>query len=66
MLRNGLALAGLAAIGWAVFALDADSAFPGANAIAPCLGAAAIILAGSGGRTVVNAALGTRLPVPSD
>ncbi len=62
-LRNGLAAAGLAAIGWSVVALDAASPFPGANALAPCLGAAAIILAGSGGGTVVTTVLGLRGPV---
>lgn len=61
--RNALAVAGIAAIGWSVFALDAHSAFPGANALAPCLGAAALILAGMGGTTFVNRALATRAPV---
>lgn len=61
--RNVLAAAGMASIAWSVFALDASSPFPGVTALAPCLGAAAIIVAGNGGGTAVNAVLAMRLPV---
>jgi peptidoglycan/LPS O-acetylase OafA/YrhL len=60
IVRNVLAAAGLAAIGWGVFALTPESPFPGANAIAPCLGTAAVIAAGSGGSTIVNRGLALR------
>jgi peptidoglycan/LPS O-acetylase OafA/YrhL len=42
-----LALAGLCLIGASWFLLSADSAFPGAGALAPCLGAAMVIAAGA-------------------
>jgi peptidoglycan/LPS O-acetylase OafA/YrhL len=45
---HGLALAGLLLIGFSLFALNANSTFPGINALIPCLGAALLILAGSG------------------
>jgi len=63
LLRNAISAIGFALIAWAVFALTDDSAFPGANAIPPCLGAALIVYAGSGGKTLVNRALSMRLPV---
>lgn len=44
--RALLALAGLGAIGWSAFALTAESPFPGANALLPVLGTAAVIAAG--------------------
>ncbi|HLJ53223.1 MAG TPA: acyltransferase family protein [Rhizomicrobium sp.] len=40
-------LLGLAAIAWAVFSFTAATSFPGANALFPCLGAAALIYAGT-------------------
>ena len=43
---EALALIGYALIGWALFCLDRESRFPGINALWPCLGAAALILAG--------------------
>lgn len=46
-----LALAGLALIAFAVWHFDSGTAFPGANALYPCLGAALIIWAGSGPET---------------
>ena len=46
--RDALGAAGLAAIGWAVFAFTAATPFPGLNALFPCLGAAALIYAGEG------------------
>jgi peptidoglycan/LPS O-acetylase OafA/YrhL len=45
-LRTLLALAGLGAIGWSAFTLTAASPFPGANALLPVLGTAAVIAAG--------------------
>ena len=47
---HGLALAGYLLIGFSLFALNANSTFPGFNALIPCLGAALLILAGSGDR----------------
>ena len=47
--RNVLALAGYSMVGYGIFGLDEASRFPGFNALYPCLGAAALILAGSGG-----------------
>ena len=41
-----LSAAGLAAIAYAIFAFTDETAFPGANALFPCLGAAALIYAG--------------------
>lgn len=61
--RNTFAATGMALIGWSVFTLNANSPFPGIDAVAPCLGAAAIIIAGSGGYSPVNALLAMRLPV---
>ncbi|KOY00848.1 acyltransferase family protein [Pseudomonas nunensis] len=45
---HGVAVAGFLLIGFSLFGLDADSTFPGINALIPCLGAALLILAGSG------------------
>lgn len=59
-LRNGAALAGGAAIAWSVFQYSAGTAFPGAAALLPCVGAAAIIWAGSGGHNLVGDALSWR------
>jgi peptidoglycan/LPS O-acetylase OafA/YrhL len=61
--RNALAALGLALIAWSVVTLNAASLFPGTNALAPCVGAALIIYAGSGELGAVNAALGSRVPV---
>jgi len=47
--RNGLALMGYALIGYGIVGLDEESHFPGFNTLYPCLGAASLILAGSGG-----------------
>ncbi|MEA1028338.1 acyltransferase family protein [Pseudomonas sp. N-137] len=41
--------AGYGLIGFSLFALSRDTPFPGVNALIPCLGAALLILAGSGG-----------------
>ena len=45
---HGFALTGYLLIGFSLFALNAGSTFPGFNALIPCLGAALLILAGSG------------------
>lgn len=45
---HGIALVGFLLIGYSLFGLNAESAFPGLNALIPCLGAALLILAGSG------------------
>jgi peptidoglycan/LPS O-acetylase OafA/YrhL len=47
---HAFALAGYLLIGFSLFALNANSTFPGINALIPCLGAALLILAGSGER----------------
>lgn len=52
--------AGVAAILASCFLLDADSSFPGPNALAPVFGAAAIIFAGSTHQTFVTRILSTR------
>ncbi|WP_434606676.1 acyltransferase [Pseudomonas sp. D2-30] len=43
------ALAGAGSIAYSLFALSPETTFPGLNALIPCLGAALLILAGSGG-----------------
>src|SRR5581483_2628778 len=58
-LREGMALAGLLLIGYAAFAYTPQMPFPGAAALAPCLGAAMLIHAGRGA-TLTNRMLGTR------
>src|SRR5690606_32282053 len=45
-----VAVAGLGAIGYALFFLDDLSPFPGINALYPCIGAALVILAGARSR----------------
>lgn len=65
LLRNAIALAGLLLIAFGVFALSANSPFPGVNALAPCVGTALLIYSGtkSDSTPLINAALATRLPV---
>ncbi|MCM3661031.1 acyltransferase [Georgenia satyanarayanai] len=46
--RTVLGWAGLVAIGYAALTFDAATTFPGASALVPTLGAAAVLLAGSG------------------
>jgi len=46
--RRVVGWAGLAAIGYAALTFDAATAFPGAAALVPTLGAAAVLLAGGG------------------
>ncbi len=55
--RTAAAIAGLALIAHAVFGYTKFTPFPGLSAIPPCLGAALIIWAGSGGTTPINRAL---------
>ena len=55
--REALALIGLALIAYAALVFHADKPFPGWRAALPCLGAAAIIAAGSGGGSWVAGAL---------
>jgi peptidoglycan/LPS O-acetylase OafA/YrhL len=44
---NLLAIAGLAFIGYSLFAFSASTPFPGANALFPCVGAALLIYSGT-------------------
>ena len=60
MLRESLAIVGLLMIGVAVSAYDSATPFPGWYALAPCLGAAALIASGGAGGSLVNRALGWR------
>jgi len=53
--------AGLALIAYAVFSFDADTVFPGTNALVPCIGAALVIL--SGGAQLSGWALRSRFLV---
>lgn len=46
--REGLACSGLAAILWAAFTFSGETPFPGLAALAPVLGTAALLVAGSG------------------
>lgn len=59
-LREVLCLCGLALIGFGVLSVNASSTFPGANALAPCVGAALIIAYGQG--TWLGGVLGSGLP----
>ncbi|MER5635429.1 acyltransferase family protein [Kitasatospora sp. NPDC002227] len=52
--------AGLAAVGWSVLAYDAQTPYPGVAALAPTLGTAAVIAAGSELRYGVGRLLGIR------
>ena len=54
--REVAVLGGLAAIGWAAWSFSDETAFPGAAALVPVLGAAAVLLAGEGSQ----AAYGSR------
>jgi hypothetical protein len=57
-LGEGLGVAGLALIAVSVAGFDDMTPFPGVMALVPCLGAAAVLHAGSGPRTSVARALG--------
>ncbi|HEX3809434.1 MAG TPA: acyltransferase family protein [Rhizomicrobium sp.] len=58
--RNAVSVAGIAAIGWAIFTFTPATPFPGPNALFPCVGAALVIYAGSSGPNVVSGILGSR------
>ncbi|HEY0758116.1 MAG TPA: acyltransferase family protein [Acidisarcina sp.] len=55
--RNFLAVAGLAAMLFAVFTYKVGTPFPGAAALLPCLGAVAVIAGGRDGSNIVEKAL---------
>jgi peptidoglycan/LPS O-acetylase OafA/YrhL len=54
LLRNILSVTGLAAILFCIFRYSPDTHFPGAAALAPCLGAALIVFAGEEGRPIAS------------
>jgi peptidoglycan/LPS O-acetylase OafA/YrhL len=58
--RNVLSLLGLAMISLAVFGFDVETPFPGAFALLPCAGAAAVIAAGASGPSLVGRLLSIR------
>ncbi|MBV8890175.1 MAG: acyltransferase [Alphaproteobacteria bacterium] len=60
---NLLSLAGIIAIGVAIGSFDANTPYPGANALFPCLGAVALIYAGTDPRTYVARLLSGSVPV---
>jgi peptidoglycan/LPS O-acetylase OafA/YrhL len=60
IVRDALSLAGLALILVSVLAYSADTPFPGASAVLPCLGTALLIHAGSGGPSLVGRLLSQR------
>jgi peptidoglycan/LPS O-acetylase OafA/YrhL len=55
--RNLATFAGIVLICFAVFGFSSATPFPGIAALAPCIGAAMIIVAGESGKTVVGRAL---------
>jgi len=59
-LRSLVALLGIAAIACSVTLYSPSTPFPGAAALLPCLGAGAIIWAGSGGHNLVGDTLSAR------
>jgi hypothetical protein len=65
--RNGASvlsgLTGIAAICWSVFVFDAETPFPGFNAILPVCGAVLLIASGSYQQGIVQRLLGSRGPV---
>lgn len=56
-LAEALGVCGFALAAYGLFGLDDHSAFPGLNALFPCLGAAMLIFAGGAGSRVVRAVL---------
>lgn len=58
--RHVVGALGAACIGWSVLAYSPATPFPGAAALLPCLGTAAIIWAGSGGHHAVGDAMSAR------
>ncbi len=57
---EGAVLAGLAAIVWSVFAFSAETEYPGWSTLAPCLGAAILLLVGAHRDTIVGRVLSVR------
>ena len=57
VLRELCGAAGLALIGWSILCLTESTPFPGAYALAPCIGAGLIIHAGRDGSSVIGAIL---------
>jgi peptidoglycan/LPS O-acetylase OafA/YrhL len=55
--REIAGVAGVALIAWAVFLFSDDTAFPGAAALVPCVGAALVIYAGESGPSWAKSAL---------
>jgi len=60
VVRNLAGVLGLCAIGYAITSFNAGTAFPGANALWPCLGAWLVIYSGEGDGSVTKAVLGFR------
>ncbi len=58
--RDLVGLTGAAAIAWSVLTYSSSTPFPGVAALVPCLGAAAILWAGTGGTHAVGAVLAWR------
>lgn len=58
--RHLVAVLGAAAIAWSVVSFSAATPFPGAAALLPCAGTAAIIWAGTGGHNAVGDLLSRR------
>ena len=58
-----VAVAGLAAVIWSVFAFDSTTPFPGSAALVPVLGTAAIIAAGTGNARLWHTAVSGSRPV---
>ena len=58
--REACATIGLLLIAWSVFTYSPSTPFPGIAALAPCLGAALLIQAGTDGPTLVSRALAWR------
>ena len=50
--RDALSVAGLAFLLWSVFTFSAETSFPGASALLPCLGTALLIHAGADGPSI--------------
>jgi hypothetical protein len=59
-LRGAVGVLGAGAIAWSVFAFSSTTVFPGAAALLPCLGTAAILWAGTGGPHLLGRVLATR------
>jgi peptidoglycan/LPS O-acetylase OafA/YrhL len=60
VLRNVVAIVGIAMIGYSAFKFSAQTPFPGLPALVPCIGAALIIGAGESGSSLVGSALSWR------